>query len=86
MEVTCDQLESVLSEMLDGTASAELEEAAASHLATCDSCRIVVDETSQVRAVAREYGRLQMPEDVKDRVRAHLVSTDVDEVEGPSGS
>lgn len=81
MEVSCDQVETVLSEMLDGTASAELEEAAASHLATCDSCRVVVDETSQVRAVAREYGKVRMPEDVKERIRDHLRL-----VEGPSGS
>ena len=72
MKLTCDQLEHVLSELLDGEPDEALEAAAGSHLATCDSCRVVVEDTQQIRRTSREYGRLQLPAEARNRIREAL--------------
>ncbi len=72
MELTCETLEALLPEMMDGRLGSEEEMGAATHLATCDKCRLIVDETSQVRVAAREYGRIKMPDEVRARIRGSL--------------
>jgi predicted anti-sigma-YlaC factor YlaD len=72
MELTCESLEALLPEMIDGRLGKEEEMGAATHLATCESCRLIVDETNQVRVAAREYGRVEMPDDVRARIRGSL--------------
>jgi predicted anti-sigma-YlaC factor YlaD len=57
---------------MDGSVDADSQEEAAAHLATCDSCRLVVDETNQLRMAAREHAKLKMPEDVRARIRDQL--------------
>jgi anti-sigma factor RsiW len=70
--LTCEDLEALLPEMMDGLVDADSQEEAAAHLATCDSCRLVVDETNQLRMAAREHAKLKMPEDVRARIRHQL--------------
>jgi hypothetical protein len=36
------------------------------------SCRLIVDETNQVRVAARKHGRVEMPDDVRARIRGSL--------------
>ncbi len=72
MGLTCEDLEALLPEMMDGSVGADTQEAAAAHLATCDSCRLVVDETNQLRMAAREHAKLKMPDDVRARIRDQL--------------
>ena len=72
MELTCESLETLLPEMIDGRLSKEQEMGAATHLATCENCRLIVDETNQVRIAAREHGRLEMPDEVRARIRGSL--------------
>ena len=74
MELSCDQLEELLPEMMDGKMAPPDEEAAATHLATCESCRLIVDETQQIRRVAHELGRAVLPDASRDRIRAFLES------------
>lgn len=78
MDVTCDQLEVLLPEMMDGSVTKETEQAAAAHLATCDHCRLIVDGTSQVRTAAKEYGKLHLPEEVRERIRRQLANEEPD--------
>ncbi len=73
MKLTCDQLEHVLSELLDGESDEALEAAAGTHLATCDSCRVVVEDTEHLRRASREYGRLHLPDEARDRIREALI-------------
>lgn len=73
MKLTCDQLEHVLSELLDGESDEALEAAAGSHLATCDSCRVVVEDTEHLRRASREHGRLRLPDEARDRIRGALI-------------
>lgn len=72
MKLTCDQLEQVLSELLDGEPDEVLEAAAGTHLATCDTCRVVVEDTQQIRRASREYGRLQLSAEARGRIREAL--------------
>jgi predicted anti-sigma-YlaC factor YlaD len=52
MELTCESLEALLPEMIDGRLDKEEEMGAATHLATCKSWRLMVDETNQARVAA----------------------------------
>lgn len=59
------------------------EEAAATHLATCESCRLIVDETNQIRRVAHELGRATLPDAARHRIRASLESEKDESPEQP---
>jgi hypothetical protein len=62
----------VLSELLDGGTDEVLEAAAGSHLATCDACRVVVEDTEHLRRASREHGRIRLPEEARNRIRRAL--------------
>ncbi len=72
MKVNCDQLAGLLPEFFDGELSAEQSDAAIDHLATCESCRLTVDELEGVRTLASEHGRLELPPASKERIRRSL--------------
>jgi len=72
MELTCESLGALLPEMIDGRLSKEEEMGAATHLATCENCRLIVDETNQLRIAAREHGRVEMPDEACARIRVSL--------------
>jgi predicted anti-sigma-YlaC factor YlaD len=74
VELTCEDLEALLPEMMDGQLGLETEEKAVTHLATCDSCRVIVDGVNRVRAAAREHGRATMPEEARARIRKMIQS------------
>jgi predicted anti-sigma-YlaC factor YlaD len=63
----------VLSELLDGESDEALEAAAGTHLATCDSCRVVVEDTEHLRRASRVHGRLRMPDEARARIREALL-------------
>lgn len=71
-ELTCDQLDALLPELFDGRLSADIEAAALRHLATCNQCRIVVDDLERIGEMYREHGRLTLPDDARERIRAIL--------------
>jgi anti-sigma factor RsiW len=72
MNVNCDQLADLLPDFFDGDLSAEQSDAAIHHLATCEACRLTVDELEGVRALASGHGRLELPPESKDRIRRSL--------------
>ncbi len=72
MTMTCDQLDALLPEFFDGSLTAELETAAADHLATCSDCRTVISELEGVGSLYRTHGRLDLPEDARERIRHTL--------------
>jgi len=72
MKIECAQLAVLLPEFFDGTLSEEESDAALDHLATCDACRLTVDELEGVRTLASEHGRLELPEEAKDRIRRSI--------------
>ena len=72
MKIECDQLAALLPDFFDGALNEEQSDAALDHLATCDSCRLTVDELEGVRTIASEHGRLELPLDAKDRIRRSI--------------
>jgi predicted anti-sigma-YlaC factor YlaD len=58
--MTCDDLDALLPEFLDGHITDEQRDAALEHLATCDSCRLVVDDLATVNRLYQEHGRLHI--------------------------
>jgi len=68
MSLTCDQLDAMLPEFMDGELPQQALDEALGHIATCDSCRIVVSDLEGVGRLYREYGRLQLPDDARQRI------------------
>lgn len=71
-ELTCDEMEDLVPELLDGTVPSAVLDDALAHLAACETCRIVVDELTGVRTLAAEHGPLTLPADAKERIRRSL--------------
>jgi len=74
VNLTCDQLEAVLPELLDGSPDGATQARAAEHLATCDRCRLTVEETGEVRSLGRAHGRLRLPDEARRRILDALES------------
>lgn len=72
MKITCDRLDALLPDFFDGNLDEPTREAAVKHMATCDDCRVVVADLTRVGDLAREHGRLELPEDTKRRIRRML--------------
>ncbi len=70
--MTCDELDALLPELFDGRLDAEQHDAALTHLATCDHCRIVVDDLQQVTRLYREHGRLRLSDEARRRIKRAL--------------
>jgi anti-sigma factor RsiW len=72
MSITCDELDVLLPEFLDGKLTPEQEADAASHLATCDACTLEIDELQGITRLYKEHGSLKLPEESKRRIAAAL--------------
>jgi anti-sigma factor RsiW len=68
MTVTCNELDVLLPEFLDGTLTPDQEAAAAEHLATCRACSLEVNELEGVTSLYKEFGALTLPEDARRRI------------------
>jgi len=68
MSVTCNELDTLLPEFLDGTLTPDQEAAAAEHLATCKACTLEIAELQGVTRLYSEYGALKLPEDARERI------------------
>jgi len=72
--MTCDDLDALLPEFLDGHITDEQRDAALEHLATCESCRLVVDDLATVNRLYQEHGRLHITPEARERIRRLLES------------
>ncbi|MFZ0491594.1 MAG: zf-HC2 domain-containing protein [Acidimicrobiia bacterium] len=72
--MTCDDLDALLPEFLDGHITNEQRDAALEHLATCESCRLVVDDLATVNRLYQEHGRLHITPEARERIRRLLES------------
>lgn len=72
MSISCETLEGLLPEFMDGDLPEDVLADALDHVATCDSCRIVVDELHKVGELYREHGRLQLPDETRKRIAEFL--------------
>ena len=72
MRVTCNELDVLLPEFLDGTLTPAQEAAAAEHLATCKACALEVSELEGVTRLYKEYGALTLPDAARKRIMGTL--------------
>ncbi len=72
MSMTCDDLDSLLPEFMDGELTAEQEHAAAEHVATCRECRIEIDQLQRVGELYRQGGQLTLSPEAKARIASAL--------------
>ena len=68
MNVTCNELDVLLPEFLDGKLTADEEAAAAEHLATCRACALEISELEGVTRLYKEHGALKLPEEARIRI------------------
>jgi anti-sigma factor RsiW len=72
MRVTCNELDVLLPEFLDGRLTVDQEAAAADHLATCKACALEINELEGVTRLYEEYGALKLPDDARKRIISAL--------------
>lgn len=68
MSVTCNELDVLLPEFLDGKLTVDQEAAAAEHLATCKACSLEINELEGVTRLYKEYGALKLPDEARQRI------------------
>lgn len=72
MTLSCDDLDAMLPEFLDGSVSENQESAAAEHLATCAACTAELNELHGVTKLYREHGTMKLPDDARERIAERL--------------
>jgi predicted anti-sigma-YlaC factor YlaD len=76
MSLTCDDLDTMLPEFLDGSVSTEDEALAAEHLATCEECTAELNELEGVTKLYREHGTMRLPDEARKRITGSIGITD----------
>ena len=71
--MTCQDVIAVLADYLETTLSAELRARLEAHLSDCAACRAYLATYRKTRALAAEAGRVEMPEEMKARLRDFLL-------------
>jgi anti-sigma factor (TIGR02949 family) len=76
MSLSCDDLDTMLPEFLDGSVSTDQEALAAEHLATCEECTAELNELEGVTKLYREHGTMHLPDEVRERIAGSLGITE----------
>jgi anti-sigma factor RsiW len=72
MTMSCDDLDLLLPEFLDGALGPDQEEQAAEHLATCKACTLELNELEGVTRLYKEHGTMTLPDDARQRIARAL--------------
>lgn len=72
MTMTCDELDTLLPEFMDGTLTAAQEQAAGEHLATCGQCSAELSQLQGVGELYRLHGRLELSSEARERIKTAL--------------
>jgi len=70
--MTCDELVSYLSDYLDQELDEDLTAAAQHHLATCQSCRVVLHTTQRAIQLGQEQYQVTIPASRRERLFTRL--------------
>jgi anti-sigma factor RsiW len=68
MSLTCDELDTMLPEVLDGSVTEDEATLAAAHLATCEECTAELTELQGVTRLFSEHGTMRLPDDARRRI------------------
>jgi anti-sigma factor RsiW len=71
--MTCRELIDVLADYLEQSLPADVAEALERHLDDCAPCRAYLATYQKSRALGAEAQRLDMPDEMKERLRRFLV-------------
>ena len=71
-DMTCDQVEDLLPELLDGAVEAHVLDSAVHHIATCDACTLTKGQYDSMQALYRNHGALRLTDETRTRIRASL--------------
>ena len=71
--MTCRELIEVLADHLEGALTADVAAALERHLADCAPCRAYLATYRKTMALAAGAGRLEMPDEMKVRLRQFLL-------------
>jgi predicted anti-sigma-YlaC factor YlaD len=72
--MTCEVAIALLGEYLETALTPERLERLEAHLADCAPCRAYLNTYRKTRDVTASAGRVEMPEDMKRRLRAFLLA------------
>ena len=76
MSLSCDDLDAMLPEFLDGSVTTDEEALAAEHLATCEECTAELNELEDITKLYREHGTMHLPDEARNRITENLGFTD----------
>ena len=71
-QLSCGQVEDLLPEILDGSVTPDVLDAAVGHIATCEACTFTKGEYDNLQALYRDHGALKLPDDARKRIWAML--------------
>ena len=72
--MTCKDAIAILADYLESTLSPELVEKLDEHLRDCAPCRAYLATYRETKSLAAEAGRVEMPEEMKTRLREFLLA------------
>jgi anti-sigma factor RsiW len=72
--MTCRDAIAILADYLESALSAEHLEELEQHLRDCAPCRAYLATYRKTKALATDAGRVEMPEEMKTRLREFLLS------------
>ena len=71
--MNCEDLIAVILEYLEGSMTPEDVEAFEAHLQKCPPCRAYMATYRKTKAMAAETGRVEMPDEMKARLREFIL-------------
>lgn len=71
--MTCKELIELLAEYLEGTLASELGRELEAHLEDCRPCQAYLATYRRTVEIGREAARVEMPEEMKQRLREFLL-------------
>jgi anti-sigma factor RsiW len=72
--VTCKDAIAILADYLESALSPELVEKLEEHLRDCAPCRAYLATYRKTKSLAADAGRVEMPEEMKTRLREFLLA------------
>jgi len=72
--MTCQDAIALLSDYLEGVLSADFLRELDAHLSGCPACRAYLATYRKTRSLAADASRIQMPEEMKSRLREFLLA------------
>ena len=72
--MTCQDAIALLADFLEGELSSEFLRDLEEHLSGCPACRAYLATYRKARAMAADASRIEMPEEMKTRLREFLIA------------